>query len=42
MRLLIILLALLTVAGCSTKFAYRNAGWLTYWYLDDYISSNLH
>ncbi|RJE73308.1 hypothetical protein BGP78_03340 [Pseudoalteromonas sp. MSK9-3] len=38
MRLLIILLALLTVAGCSTKFAYRNAGWLTYWYLDDYIS----
>ncbi|MBE0367818.1 DUF6279 family lipoprotein [Pseudoalteromonas aurantia] len=38
MRKIIILLALLTVAGCSTKFAYRNASWLTYWYLDDYIS----
>ena len=32
----IILLLLLT--GCSTKFAYRNADWLVYWYIDDFIS----
>ncbi|CAH9067976.1 hypothetical protein PSECIP111951_03958 [Pseudoalteromonas holothuriae] len=38
MKKIIILLALLTIAGCSTKFAYRNADWLTYWYVDDYIS----
>jgi hypothetical protein len=35
---LILLLILLT--GCSTKFAYKNADWLVYWYVDDYVSLN--
>jgi len=35
---LILLLILLT--GCSTKFAYKNADWLAYWYVDDYVSLN--
>jgi chromosome segregation ATPase len=26
------------LVGCSTKFVYRNADWLIYWYVDDYIS----
>ena len=35
---LILLFILLT--GCSTKFAYKNADWLAYWYVDDYVSLN--
>ncbi|WP_046006401.1 DUF6279 family lipoprotein [Pseudoalteromonas rubra] len=38
MRKLLMVLALLTMTGCSTKFIYKNADWLSYWYLDDYIS----
>jgi hypothetical protein len=25
------------LSGCTTKFAYKNLDWLTYWYVDDYI-----
>ena len=35
---LVLLFILLT--GCSTKFAYKNADWLAYWYVDDYVSLN--
>lgn len=28
----------LILSGCSTLFAYKNADWLFYWYLDDYIT----
>lgn len=28
------------LGGCSAKFAYNNASWLIYWYLDDYIELN--
>ncbi|BBN82225.1 hypothetical protein PA25_22100 [Pseudoalteromonas sp. A25] len=38
MRNIFILTALLFMAGCSTKFVYKNLDWLTYWYVDDYIS----
>ncbi|WP_105167812.1 DUF6279 family lipoprotein [Pseudoalteromonas sp. T1lg23B] len=38
MKKIILMLTLVILAGCSTKFVYRNADWLTYWYLDDYIS----
>ncbi|MCG7533542.1 DUF6279 family lipoprotein [Pseudoalteromonas sp. OOF1S-7] len=38
MRKLLMVLALLTMTGCSTKFIYKNADWLSYWYLDDYVS----
>ena len=35
-RLLLIVL-MLVVTGCSTKFTYNNLNWLVYWYLDDYV-----
>ncbi|OHU86685.1 MULTISPECIES: DUF6279 family lipoprotein [Pseudoalteromonas] len=38
MKKIILMLTVVVLAGCSTKFVYRNADWLTYWYLDDYIS----
>ncbi|MBD1584784.1 DUF6279 family lipoprotein [Pseudoalteromonas sp. S16_S37] len=38
MRKILILIALLFMAGCSTKFVYKNLDWLTYWYVDDYIA----
>ncbi|MBC3764589.1 DUF6279 family lipoprotein [Neptunicella marina] len=28
---------LLLVTGCSSKFAYNNLDWISYWYIDDYI-----
>ncbi|MFC3095552.1 hypothetical protein DRW07_08460 [Alteromonas sediminis] len=34
------LILVLTLTGCSTKFAYNNFDWLVYWYLDDYIELN--
>ncbi|KAF7786365.1 hypothetical protein PRUB_a0907 [Pseudoalteromonas rubra] len=40
MRKFLLMLALLTMTGCSTKFIYKNADWLSYWYLDDYVSLN--
>lgn len=32
-----VLLSVFMLAGCSTKFTYKNFDWLIYWYLDDYI-----
>lgn len=37
MKKLIVLATILLLAGCSTKFAYKNVDWLVYWYVDDYI-----
>ncbi len=37
---LLALLVLLMLSGCTTKFAYNNAGWLVHWYVDDYIDLN--
>ena len=33
----ILLIGLLLLSGCSSKFAYNNLDWLVYWYVDDYI-----
>lgn len=33
-----VLLLMLTLTACSSKFAYNNLDWWVYWYLDDYIS----
>lgn len=33
----IILVTILTLSGCSSKFAYNNMDWLVHWYVDDYI-----
>lgn len=30
----------LLLGGCSATFAYNNASWLVYWYLDDYVELN--
>lgn len=35
-----LLLLFILLTGCSTKFAYKNADWLAYWYVDDYVSLN--
>lgn len=40
MKKVSIILLLLLLTGCSTKFAYKNADWLAYWYIDDYVSLN--
>lgn len=37
MKKIIVLLAVFLLAGCSTKFAYKNLDWLVHWYVDDYI-----
>ena len=34
------LLCVLLLTGCSSTFAYNNASWLVYWYLDDYVELN--
>lgn len=31
---------LILLQGCSSKFAYNNADWLSNWYLDDYLDLN--
>lgn len=33
----LIIIALILVSGCSSKFAYKNLDWLAHWYIDDYI-----
>ena len=33
----ILLIGLLALTGCSSKFAYNNFDWLVYWYVDDYV-----
>ena len=40
MKKIILLLCVLMISGCSTKFAYNNASWLIYWYMDDYVELN--
>lgn len=36
-KLGILLITVLALSGCSSKFAYNNADWLVHWYIDDYI-----
>lgn len=36
-KYLALLLAVLLLTSCSSKFAYNNLDWLLYWYIDDYI-----
>lgn len=36
-KIVLLFIAILTLGGCSTKFAYNNIDWLIYWYVDDYI-----
>ena len=40
MKKFILLICIILLSGCSTKFAYNNASWLVYWYMDDYIELN--
>ncbi len=37
MRLKLLLLGVLLISGCSTKFGYNNIDWLIHWYVDDYV-----
>ncbi len=37
MKKFAMVILVLLLSGCSTKFAYNNAEWLVYWFLDDYI-----
>lgn len=37
MKKFTVLIFAILLGGCSTKFAYNNADWLVYWYLDDYV-----
>ena len=36
-HIVLTILLLVSVTGCSSKFAYNNLDWLVYWYVDDYI-----
>jgi len=40
MKKITIILCVLLLTGCSTRFAYNNISWLVYWYIDDYIELN--
>jgi hypothetical protein len=40
MKKITLLLCVLLLSGCTAKFAYNNASWLVYWYLDDYVELN--
>ncbi|MFS1704094.1 DUF6279 family lipoprotein [Alteromonas sp. AMM-1] len=37
MKKLILILGMVLLAGCSTKFTYNNLDWLVHWYVDDYV-----
>lgn len=37
MKKIILLVFVLLLGGCSTKFAYNNVNWLIYWYIDDFV-----
>jgi hypothetical protein len=37
MKKAIIIVFVLLLSGCSTKFVYKNFDWLVYWYIDDFI-----
>jgi hypothetical protein len=34
---LFVLIFVLAITGCSSKFGYNNIDWLIYWYMDDYV-----
>lgn len=36
--MIIIAVCLLSISACSSRLIYNNLDWLTYWYLDDYVS----
>ena len=36
-KLIVLLLIIAFLQGCSSKFAYNNADWLAQWYIDDYV-----
>lgn len=40
MKKIVVLLLVLMLGACSTKFAYKNLDWLVYWYIDDYVELN--
>lgn len=37
MKKMTLLLWIVLLSGCSTKFAYNNIDWLVNWYIDDYV-----
>ena len=36
-----VLLVLLLLSGCSSRFLYNNLDWLAYWFVDDYVDFHL-
>lgn len=36
-RLIVLLLTIAFLHGCTSKMAYNNADWLAHWYIDDYL-----
>jgi hypothetical protein len=36
-RLIVLLLMIALLQGCTSKMAYNNADWLAQWYIDDYV-----
>jgi hypothetical protein len=34
---IIVIVLVLFLSGCSTKFVYKNVDWLVYWYIDDFV-----
>ena len=39
-KILLCLLLVIFVSGCSLRFVYNNLDWITNWYLDDYVTLN--
>jgi len=37
-RNLIVIFTLLLLSACSSKIIYNNLDWITYWYIDDYVT----
>jgi multidrug efflux pump subunit AcrA (membrane-fusion protein) len=40
MKKVLLILIMLSLCACSSKFAYKNLDWLVYWYMDDYVELN--
>lgn len=36
-KLIVLLLTIAFLQGCTSKLAYNNADWLAHWYIDDYV-----
>jgi len=36
-KLIVLLLTIVFLQGCTSKFAYNNADWVAQWYIDDYL-----